>query len=116
VKREPIGSVIKGVDKLFITEESTNTDNTNNNETAITITNSNENSNANNTTPANSTNPSTVIAREKVKYVDIKTQRAYWFDSELMKTFDKEYPKKKYDKSQIMNDLLRKFLHESGKI
>lgn len=52
----------------------------------------------------------------KVKYVDTKTQRAYWLDAELLKIFEKEYPKKKYDRSQIIEDLLRKFLADNGKI
>ena len=30
--------------------------------------------------------------------------------------FEKEYPKKKYDRSQIIEDLLRKFLADNGKI
>jgi hypothetical protein len=108
LKREPIGSVIQGVDKLFITKESTNTKE--DNKTAIKTNNSNNPS----TNIANNTN--TVIPKEKVKYVDTKTQRAYWVDAELLKTFEKEYPKKKYDRSQIVEDLLRKFLADNGKI
>ena len=66
------------------------------------------------TKPSNNTN--TVIIKEKVKYVDTKTQRAYWFDNELIEVFAAEYPKEKYDNSAIMNQLLRNFLIENGKI
>jgi hypothetical protein len=53
---------------------------------------------------------------EKVKYTDTKTQRAFYYDDELIEVFDREYPKNKYDKSQMMNDMLRRFLMEKGKI
>lgn len=53
---------------------------------------------------------------EKVKYTDSRTQRAFYYDKQLIKIFDKEYPKSKYNKSEIMNELLRKFLIENGKL
>ena len=98
---------VKGA-AIFFQQESTNTKE--DNETAITTNNSNNPS----TNIANNTN--TVIPKEKVKYVDTKTQRAYWVDAELLKIFEKEYPKKKYDRSQIIEDLLRKFLADNNKI
>jgi len=53
---------------------------------------------------------------EKVKYTDSRTQRAFYYDKNLIKIFDKEYPKSKYNKSEIMNELLRNFLIENGKL
>jgi hypothetical protein len=61
-------------------------------------------------------NPKSNPIMEKVKYTDTRTQRAFYYDKNLIKVFDKEYPKSKYDKSQIMNELLRKFLIGNGKI
>ena len=61
-------------------------------------------------------NPISNPKYEKVKYTDSRTQRAFYYDKHSIKIFDKEYPKNKFDKSKIMNDLLRKFLEENGKI
>jgi hypothetical protein len=61
-------------------------------------------------------NPINNSKYEKVKYTDTRTQRAFYYDKFLIKIFDKEYPKSRFDKSQIMNDLLRKFLEENGKL
>jgi hypothetical protein len=109
--RKKVGDKVKGA-AIFFQQESTNTKE--DNETAITTNNDNSNSNNPSTNIANNTN--TVIPKEKVKYVDTKTQRSYWLDAELLKIFEKEYPKKKYDRSQIIEDLLRKFLMDNGKI
>lgn len=57
-----------------------------------------------------------MIVKEKVKYVDTKTQRAYWFDNDLIEVFAREYPKERFDNSAIMNQLLRNFLIENGKL
>lgn len=61
-------------------------------------------------------NPKSNPIMEKIKYTDTRTQRAFYYDKNLIKIFDKEYPKSKFDKSQIMNELLRKFLIDNGKI
>jgi group I intron endonuclease len=39
-----------------------------------------------------------------------KVQRAFYYDNDLIKIFDKHYPAKSYNKSEIMNDLLKAFL------
>jgi hypothetical protein len=110
--RKSITDKIKGVDKLFVVGEDTNTENN------ITTENNNSTDDSNTiiSSTSHSTNTNTVIPKEKVKYVDVKTQRAYWLDTELVKIFDKCYPTKKYDKSEIINELLRKFLIENGKL
>ena len=61
-------------------------------------------------------NPKSNPIMEKVKYTDTRTQRAFYYDKQLIKIFDKEYPKSKYNKSEIMNELLRNFLIENGKL
>jgi hypothetical protein len=61
-------------------------------------------------------NPKSNPIMEKVKYTDSRTQRAFYYDKHLIKIFDKEYPKSKYNKSEIMNELLRNFLIENGKL
>lgn len=61
-------------------------------------------------------NPKSNPKFEKVKYTDSRTQRAFYYDKNLIKIFDKEYPKSKYNKSEIMNELLRKFLIKNGKL
>lgn len=106
----------------------TNTDNNSNNNfntknstNSITNTeiNNNNNSSSNNSTNIStkySTSTNTVIIKEKVKYTDKKIQRAYWLDSDLVKIFDKNFPAKKYDKSEIINQLLRNFLAENNLI
>jgi hypothetical protein len=55
-------------------------------------------------------NPTSNPNYEKVKYTDTKVQRAFYYDKNLIKIFDKHWPKDRYDKSKIMNDLLREFL------
>lgn len=53
------------------------------------------------------------IIQAKVKYVDTRIQRAFYYDKKLIKVFDKHYPASTYNKSLIMNELLRKFLDEN---
>jgi hypothetical protein len=128
----------KLIDDKKHTPESTNTtpstEDNNNPVVVIETNNSNENSNnsnlVNNPIPEpnnktntdnnisinNSTTLSTIKPEKRVKYTDRKVQRAYWFDNDLMKLFDKHYKSPEYDKSKIMNDLLRIFLIENGKI
>jgi hypothetical protein len=78
--------------------------------------NKSNNSNSTKRSTKNSNNTNTITVKEKVKYTETKTQRAYWIDNNLVEVFDKEYPTKKYDKSDIMNQLLRNFLIENSKI
>lgn len=61
-------------------------------------------------------NPISNPKYEKVKYTDSRTQRAFYYDKHLIKIFDKNYPSSRFNKSEIMNDLLRKFLEEKGLI
>lgn len=113
MRRKSIADTIKGVDKLFITEEENPIIN---NEVAI--------ESASNTIIKSETiiesnpnyNPIINPIIEKVKYTDSRTQRAFYYDKKLIKDFDKHYPKSRYNKSEIMNELLRKFLVENGKI
>jgi hypothetical protein len=122
----------KGKGKFFtpieedekVTQKNTNTtpsnDNSNDTKNTPTTTNSNTNSDSNNNSTTNntnlSTNTNTVIAEKKTKYVDSKVQRAYWIDKKILKTFEKEYPKDDYDRSQIVTNLIRKFLQENEKL
>jgi hypothetical protein len=57
-----------------------------------------------------------MVIEEKVKYVDRKIQRAYWYDNELIEAFDKNFPAKRFDKSKIMNEMLKIFLIDRGLI
>jgi hypothetical protein len=106
------------------TQENTNTapsnDNSNDTKNTPTIANSNTISNSNNPSTINntnySTNTNTVIAEKKTKYVDSKVQRAYWIDKKILKIFEKEFPKDDYDRSQIVTNLIRKFLQDNGKL
>jgi hypothetical protein len=61
-------------------------------------------------------NPASNPIIEKVKYTDSRTQRAFYYDDKLIRIFDENYPASKFNKSAIMNELLRKFLVENGKI
>lgn len=61
-------------------------------------------------------NPKSNTNYEKVKYTDSRTQRAFYYDDNLIKIFDKHYPANKFNKSKIMNELLREFLVKNGKI
>ena len=99
---------ITGAAQFFQEEENPKSDN--NNESAITIQPNSE------PIIESSNNPNPNPNYEKVKYTDSRVQRAFYYDKHLIKIFDKEYPKSKYNKSEIMNELLRNFLIESGKI
>lgn len=105
---------------IFLEEENPKSNNDNrlesnsNNESNPENNPSNENTSNPNHNPIN--NPTSNPNYEKTKYTDSRVQRAFYYDKNLIKTFDKEYPKSKYNKSEIMNDLLKKFLQENGKI
>lgn len=104
--RKSITDKITGVDKLFIVEEENPIIN-NDNEIAIeSIIKSNNEIEYNH-------NPIINPIIEKVKYTASRTQRAFYYDKKLIKIFDKNYPASKYNKSLIMNELLRKFLEEN---
>lgn len=108
-----------GVDELFKdtntkTETSIINDNETNND-SITNNNNNSNNKNNNITDNNyNTNPSTIIPKKRVKYIESRIQRAYYFDKESIKIFDKHCSKNDFDKSDIMNQLLRKYLSENS--
>jgi hypothetical protein len=112
VKRESIGSVIKGVDKLFVKEESTNT-----NDESSTESEPNINSEIASTVEPNvnvSTNVSGIP--KKAKYLETRVQRSYYLNKELVKELDKYAKKNDYDKSDIINWILKEFLSNNGKI
>jgi hypothetical protein len=126
VSRTKVNERIKGVDKLFITEEE-NPKSNNNNESEIVIESKPktdpiiiseseiESNNKSESNPNHSTinNPTSNPNYEKVKYTDSRVQRAFYYDKKLIKIFDKNYPTSKFNKSNIMNDLLRKYLEEN---
>lgn len=112
MKRESINKVITavdvekivGVDKLFIKEEDTNTNDKSNIEIA--------------STSEPSVNVSTNVSGipKKAKYLETRVQRSYYLNKELVKELDKYAKKNDYDKSDIINWILKEFLSNNGKL
>lgn len=122
-KELPVPDGTESWEDLIKPKNTNTTNNSNNENSSTTTTGSNthteiDSSGSTITKPSTniSTNTSTVIAEKKTKYVATKVQRAYWIDKKILKTFEKEYPKEDYDRSQIITNLIRKFLEENGKI
>jgi hypothetical protein len=121
--RKNVKDKVKGA-AVFFHQESTNT----NNETTTETKSSVESSDSVVSTPniessgnvesevsiSVSTNVSGIP--KKAKYLETRVQRSYYLDKELVKELDKFAKKNDYDKSDIINHILSKFLQENGKI
>jgi hypothetical protein len=111
VQRKKVGDKVKGA-AIFFQQGSTNTDNKYN------IKSSGESESNGNTESEVSISVSTNVSGipKKSKYLETRVQRSYYLDKELVKELDKFAKKNDYDKSDIINHILSKFLQENGKL
>jgi len=61
-----------------------------------------------------STNTSGIA--KKIRYLETRVQRSYYLNKELVKELDKYAKKNDYDKSDIINWILKEFLSNNGKL
>jgi hypothetical protein len=114
VQRKKVGDKVKGA-AIFFQQGSTNTDNKDNIKSSG-ESESNTESNGNTESEVSisvSTNVSGIP--KKSKYLETRVQRSYYLDKELVKELDKYARKNDYDKSDIINHILREFLYKNGK-
>jgi hypothetical protein len=52
---------------------------------------------------------------KKAKYLETRVQRSYYLDKDLVKELDKFAKKNDYDKSDIINWILKEYLSNNGK-
>ena len=113
--RKKVGDKVKGA-AIFFQQESTNTDNESSIESKPSV--SGEIASTVTTESNVSVNVSTNISGipKKTKYLETKVQRSYYLDKDLVKELDKFAKKNDYDKSDIINWILKEYLSNNGKI
>jgi hypothetical protein len=112
--RKTVKDKVKGA-AVFFQQGSTNTDNKDNIEPSGDSESNTES--IGNTDSEVSISVSTNVSGipKKSKYLETRVQRSYYLDKELVKELDKFAKKNDYDKSDIVNHILREFLQENGK-
>jgi hypothetical protein len=108
VQRKKVGDKVKGA-AIFFQQESTNTENEASVETAISV----EPTHKSEVSVNVSTNTSGIP--RKAKYLETRVQRSYYLDKDLVKELDKFAKKNDYDKSDIINWILKEYLSNNGK-
>ena len=113
--RKKVTEKVKGA-AIFFQQQSTNTDNESSNE--IESSGSGEIASTANIGSEVSSNVSTNTSGipKKERYLETRVQRSYYLDKELVKELDKFAKKNDYDKSDIINHILKEFLFKSRKI
>lgn len=112
--RKKVGDKVKGA-SVFFQQENTNTDDKSGIEAEPNV--SGEVASTVESTVESSVNVSINISGipKKARYLETMVQRSYYLDRELVKELDKFAKKNDYDKSDIINWILREFLQGNGK-
>jgi hypothetical protein len=112
--RKKVGEKVKGA-AMFFQQESTNTKD----ETESNVASSGSGGVAStvNVESEVSVNVSTNTSGipKKAKYLETRVQRSYYLDKDLVKELDKFAKKNDYDKSDIINWILKEYLSNNGK-
>lgn len=123
MQRKSVKDKVKGA-AVFFHQESTNTDNESKTKTELSGESSNSIESTSNTETNSNTESEVSISvstnvsgiPKKARYLETRVQRSYYLDKELVKELDKFAKKNDYDKSDIINHILREFLCKNGKI
>jgi hypothetical protein len=117
--RKKVTDKVKGA-AIFFQQDSTNTGNESNTETepSNSVKSISNTESTGNTESEVSISVSTNVSGipKKARYLETRVQRSYYLDKELVKELDKFAKKNDYDKSDIINHILREFLCKNGKL
>lgn len=117
--RKKVTDKVKGA-AVFFQQGSTNTDNESNmkTESSNSVSNTSNTESSGNVESEVSINVSTNVSGipKKAKYLETRVQRSYYLNKELVKELDKYAKKNDYDKSDIINWILKEFLSNNGKL
>jgi hypothetical protein len=112
--RKTVKDKVKG-SAIFFQQENTNTDDKSGIEAEPNVSGEVASTTESNVGVSVNVNTNVSGIPKKARYLETRVQRSYYLDKELVKELDKYAKKNDYDKSDIINWILREFLQGNGK-
>ncbi len=113
--RKKVGDKVKGAAQFF-QQASTNTNDESSIENKSSVSGEIASTVTTESEPSVNVSTNTSGIPKKAKYLDTRVQRSYYLNKDLVKELDKYAKKNDYDKSDIINWILKEFLSNNGKL